>query len=273
MPEGDTIFRAARTLHKALAGRVVNRFESRFAVLERTAETKGLVGQNVVRVGSVGKHLLMEFSGGLVLRTHMRMNGSWHVYRPGERWRASPSSMSIVISTDEYVAVAFDVPVAEFLDAGELRRHRELRNLGPDLLAEEFDIEEAVSRLKALPDMQVGVALLNQRAMAGVGNVFKSETLFVAGIHPKRPVSSLSEEELRTLVSKARELLLANVRSPAPSTTFRGYRRTTGMVNPRAALWVYSRTGRPCRRCGSPIRCERQGEDARGTYWCERCQT
>ena len=273
MPEGDTIFRSARTLKAALAGRTVTAFESRFASLDRHVVDAPLAGQTVLDVRAVGKHLLMEFSGGLVLRTHMRMNGSWHVYRPGERWRRGRAAMSILIATDAFVAVAFDVPVAEFVPAARLGRHEPLARLGPDLLAESFDAGEAAARLAARGNDPVAVALIDQSVMAGAGNVYKSEALFLAGIHPGRRVSTLTDEEIRHLISKLRALMRANVADPAAGgLDVRGYRRTTRLADPAARLWVYGRTGRPCRRCGTPIRYGKQGEEARGTYWCERCQ-
>lgn len=274
MPEGDTIFRSARTLRAALAGRTVVRFESRLPVVERRVEDVPLVGRTVVDVRPAGKHLLMEFSGGLVLRTHMRMHGSWHLYRPGERWRRARSAMTLLIETDAFVAVAFDVPVAELIAADRLQRHRALRQLGPDLLGSTFDADEAVARLQARADDTIGEALLNQRVMAGAGNVYKSEALFLRGIRPSRRVSSLSVDDLRSLVDALRALMLANVVDPnAPGMMFRGYRRTTRSAQPGARLWVYGRSGRPCRRCGAPIRYARQGEGARGSYWCDSCQS
>ncbi len=275
MPEGDTIFRSARTLKAALAGRSVTAFESRFASLDRHVVDRPLTGQTVLDVRAAGKHLLMEFSGGLVLRTHMRMNGSWHLYRPGERWRRARSAMSVLVATGEFVAVAFDVPVAEFVPAAGLASHRPLSRLGPDLLSESFDIDEAAARLSARPGETIARALIDQAVMAGAGNVYKSEALFLSAIHPGRRVSTLSPEEVRRLIGTLRSLMLANVVEPSERSfgpVFPGYRRTTRLANPAARLWVYGRTGRPCRRCGTPIRYAKQGEEARGTYWCEKCQ-
>lgn len=274
MPEGDTLFRTARTLHAALAGRTVTSFETVLPALARVDHDHAIAGRTVTSVRSVGKHLLIEFSGGLFLRTHMRMNGSWHVYRPGERWRRGRAAMRIVIATAEYVSVAFDVPVAEFLTAAAMERHAELRALGPDLLAGDFDAEEAARRLRAHAGAQLSEALLNQRVMAGIGNVFKSEVLFVAGLDPHRTVGSLTEAQVEKLVKVARELLRANVldATSAPAATWGGYRRTTRRVDPDARLWVYGRSGKACRRCGTPIEYRKQGPDARGTYWCPKCQ-
>ncbi len=274
MPEGDTIYRAARTLDRALAGRRVASFDSAFPSLTRVDEDRKIVGRTVTRVRSVGKHLLIEFSGDLVLRTHMRMNGQWHVYRAGERWRRTRSAMRIVIGTDEWVAVGFDIPVAEFLTARDLRRHRELAALGPDLLAEDFDEAEAVGRLLASPASTVAGALLDQRVVAGIGNVFKSEILFVCGIDPFRPVASLTPDDGARLVATARRLLRSNVLEHAGHLPLarRGYRQTTGFADPTARLWVYDRAGRRCRKCGTTIQYRKQGEPVRGTYWCPKCQ-
>ena len=272
MPEGDTIFRTARTLQRALAGRSVTRFESPLPALTRVDHDQPIVGRTVRAVRSIGKHLLIEFSGDLVLRTHMRMNGEWHIYRPGERWRRSRVAMRIVVATDEYVAVGFDVPVAEFLRPRDLQRHPQLGRLGPDLLSDAFDETAAVARLKATADRAIGEALLDQRVMAGVGNVFKCEILFLCSVHPFRRVATLSDEDAQRLVRGARELLRANVAEHRMPEAVRAYRRTTRFANPQARLWVYGRSGQPCRRCGTPIALQKQGESARLTYWCPMCQ-
>jgi endonuclease VIII len=267
MPEGDTIFRAAATLHRALAGEVVTRFETVLPKLARVDEDRPVAGRTVESAEAAGKHLLLRFSGGLVLRTHMRMNGSWHLYRPGERWRRPRLAMRIVVETAPFVAVGFDVPVAEFLEGPAVARQRELRALGPDLLAPAFDGEEAARRIRARPGDAIAEAVLNQRALAGAGNVFKSEILFVAGVSPFRTVASLSDEELRDVLAHARRLLRANAgEESAPG------RRTTGAWDRSARLWVYGRGGEACRRCGDAVRFARQGRDARGTYWCPTCQ-
>lgn len=272
MPEGDTIFRAARTLHKALAGKVVTRFESALPALTRVHDDTPITGRTVVTVSAIGKHLLMRFTGDLALRTHMRMNGSWHIYRPGERWRRPRRDVRIVLATADYEAVGFNIPVAEFI-AGDLARHAELRQLGPDLLAEDFDADEAVRRVRARADAPVADVLLNQRVLAGVGNVYKSEVLFACRINPFVRVASLTDAEVKCLVEAARRFLRANVGSGLPAmTTYTGYRRTTRRDDPGQRLWVYGRGGLPCRRCGTPISARKQGADARLTYWCEACQ-
>lgn len=288
MPEGDTIFRAARALHAALAGRVVTRFETVLPALARVDVDAPIAGRTVLGVEARGKHLLMRFGPagvgsrtappggegaaepprqhGLVLRTHMRMSGSWHLYRPGARWRRPRSAMRIVVETAEAVAVGFDVPVAEWLagPAGEARQ-ADLAALGPDLLAPGFDAAEAARRLRARAGVEIGDALLDQRALAGIGNELKSEILFVARVHPAAPVEALDDGALARVVEVARRLLGMNAGAGGP-------RRTTGSLDPRATLFVFGRSGKPCRRCGAAIRYFRQGPDARGTYFCPSCQ-
>jgi endonuclease-8 len=274
MPEGDTIFRAARTLDRALAGQAVTSFESAYPALARVHDDRPVTGRIVERAWSEGKHLLIAFSGGLVLRTHMRMNGSWHIYRPGERWQRPRSDMRIVIATDAFVAVAFNVPIAVFLEGRALERDMHHRDLGPDLLGADFDVPGAVARLRARGSMPVADALLDQRAVAGIGNVYKSEVCFVCRIDPFAPTDSLSDDVLRMLVTTARTLLQSNVtpHSGDGIVTYRGLRRTTGRSNPDERVWVYGRRGKPCRRCGATIRSRKQGPDARSTYWCPVCQ-
>jgi endonuclease VIII len=273
MPEGDTIFRAARTLDRALAGSQITRFESTYPALTRVHEDTPLTGRTVESVKSVGKHVLMCFSGDLILRTHMRMNGSWHIYRPGERWQRPQRDMRILVATARFEAVGFNIPVAELITGRELDRHDELRRLGPDLLAVGFDAEDAFKRARERPSEAIGDVMLNQRVMAGVGNVYKSEVLFTCGVNPFRPVSEVSDAELRNLIATARRLLQINVSTGlAPMTTYTGYRRTTRRADPTERLWVYGRARRPCRKCGTPIDVKPQGPDARLTYWCRTCQ-
>jgi endonuclease VIII len=273
MPEGDTIFRAARTLNRALAGRKIVRFESVFPSLTRIHEDTPVTGRAIESVTAAGKHVLMRFSGDLVLRTHMRMNGSWHVYRPGERWLRPRRDMRIVIGTEAFEAVGFNVPVAEFLRGAAVNRQEDLRKMGPDLLGESFDAAEAVRRLRGRATAEIADALLNQRVVAGIGNVYKSEVLFLCRVDPFAGVNSISDDLLRCLVATARQHLQANVIDPtAAIVTYRGYRRTTRRADPGERLYVYGRAGRPCRRCGTPIAVRAQGRDARLTYWCPTCQ-
>jgi endonuclease-8 len=272
MPEGDTIYRAARALNLAFAGRTVTRFESVFPQLTRVDVDHPIKGRTIDRVTSRGKHLLIWFSGDLVLRTHMRMNGSWHIYRAGERWQRPKHDMRIVIGTDAYEAVAFTVPIAEFTTAAGL--DRDLGHIGPDPLSGDFDAREALRLLQQRGDEQVADALLDQRVLAGVGNVYKSEALFAAGVHPFARVGDLPDAKLERIVAAVTKFMRANVvdGTSAAIVTYTGLRRTTGRADPSARLWVYGRAGRPCRRCGAPIQRRKHGPDARSTYWCENCQ-
>jgi endonuclease VIII len=274
MPEGDTIFRAARTLHRALAGEVVIGFESVLPKLERVHIDTPVPGRVVESVEARGKWILMKFSGDLILLTHMLMNGSWHIYRPGEKWKKSASHMRIVVKTPKIHAVAFNVPIAEFHTGESLRRRRNFNQLGPSLLADQFNEEEVLRRLRSRPELEIGQALLLQSNLAGIGNVFKSEICFACGVHPCRAVESLNIPELAALVKTARKFLLANVidNSPESTITYTGPRRTTGRVDREENLWVYHRAGLPCRRCGIAIQSFKQGPGARSTFWCPNCQ-
>jgi len=245
MPEGDTIHRTAATLQKALAGKVVTRYETMLPKIDGP-----LRGRTIERVVAAGKNLVIDFSGDLHLRTHMRMNGAWHIYRPGERWQRPRRDMRVIIETADFVAVGFNIPVAELLTGRELERV--LHPQGPDLLAE-FDVAEAVRRARERNDEQIADVLLSQRVAAGIGNIWKSESLFQRGINPFTRVKDLDDQALEQLFLTARALLKESAA---------GHRR----------LNVYSRGGQPCRKCGTAISSRKQGLDARLTYWCPRCQ-
>jgi endonuclease VIII len=244
LPEGDTIFRTAATLQKALAGKVVTRYETMLPKIDGP-----LRGRTIERIVAAGKHLVIDFSGDLHLRTHMRMNGAWHVYRPGERWRRPRRDMRIVIETADFVAVGFNIPVAELVTGRELQRA--LHAQGPDILAD-FDVAEAVRRAREHGEEEIADVLLNQRVAAGIGNIWKSESLFARGINPFQKVNDI--DDLEKLFLTARALL----------------RQSAAGQRPR--LSVYSRGGQPCRKCGTPIESRKHGLDARLTYWCPRCQ-
>jgi endonuclease-8 len=274
MPEGDTIHRAADTLQRAIGGQVVTRFESVLPKLTRADADAPIRGRTVERVEARGKHLLIWFSGDLVLRTHMRMNGSWHIYRPGERWQRPHRDMRIVLETPAMHAIAFTVPVAEFVTSRDLANHDVVAELGPDPLSDTFNAEQALERMQAHGDIEIADVLLDQSVIAGIGNVFKSEVLFGARVNPFVPVSQLTREQLATIVAVATRFMRANVVSGVVSGFSRtaSMRRTTGRADPSARLWVYGRGGQPCRRCGTAISRQKQGPYARSTYWCPKCQ-
>jgi endonuclease-8 len=262
MPEGDTLFRTAAILRDVLVGRVVTGARGRAggARLER------LVGQRVAAVTARGKHLLVSSDGGLSLHSHLGLHGSWHRYRPDERWRLSPSRAAAVVEVPGAVAVCFDAPTVELLESRALAIHPGLRWLGADLITTDEPVEVLVARLRALPAATpVGEALLDQRALAGLGNVYRSEVCFLERIDPFRPLAQLDEATLARLIATARRLIRANRLAPARSTV-------PHARDPGERLWVYGRTGRPCRRCGTPIRSRTAGERPRRTWWCPNCQ-
>ena len=248
MPEGDTIFRTARTLNRALAGQVVTGFETQLPKLARVDDDHPIVGRTVESASASGKWLMIRFSDDLVLLTHMLMSGSWHIYRPGEAWQRGRYHMRIVISTEKIIAVAFDVPIAEFHTESSLARRPGFNRLGPDVLVDKFD------NLEIRPDLEIGVALLDQSIMAGLGNMYKSEVCFLAGVNPFRRAGELTPAQMKSIVEIAQELLKKST----------DYGRTR--------LWVYRRAGEPCRKCGTAVLSRKQGLDARTTFWCPVCQ-
>ena len=278
MPEGDTIYRAARALQRAIGGKVVTGFDTGLAPLARVNDDAPISGRTVEKVESRGKWCLIHLSGDLILVTHMLMSGSWHIYRTGEKWWMGKSRMRVVIRTAEWEAVAFNVPVAEFHTARSLERYTQIPKLGPDVLSGEFTIEGGVRRLAdygaANPQAEIAVVLLNQRVLAGLGNVYKSEVAFSAGVNPFRPMQTITPREMEQMVEFSQRYMQANVLDGSGDgiVTYFGNRRTTGNSNRDERLWVYGRQGQECRRCGGTIMMRKQGEQARSTYWCPTCQ-
>ncbi len=275
MPEGDTIFRTARTLGRALSGKPVTGFRSTFPWLARSNDDAPLIGQTVDRVEARGKWLLIHFSRGGILASHLLMNGRWHIYRQGERWQLAQIHMRIVIENSGYQAVGFRVPVARMYTAQSLERDPHIARAENDLLSSNFDPAAALNRLMAHRGEAIADALLDQTVLAGIGNVFKSEICFVNGLSPFRAVGTLTRDEAAATIASARQLLRANVLedSGGAIVTYRGQqRRTTHASDPGESLWVYGQAGEPCRRCGEPIRRRIQGADARVTFWCPCCQ-
>jgi endonuclease-8 len=270
MPEGDTIYRAARTLRQTLAGREVTRFDTTVPEL-RAVGLQRLLGETVDNVQSRGKHLLHWFQpSGLTLHTHMRMTGSWHVYRAGERWRKPQQQARVVLGVELWTAVCFSAPVVELLSGAQVARHPSLASLGPDALASQVDLVEARRRLDARGDWTIAEALLDQRVLAGVGNVYKCEVLFLHATDPWLRVIEVNPDTRDGLLATAVRLLRANAAvgsSPVRTTTGDGPGR------PNAdRLNVYGRAGRACPRCKSRVRVAAQGAQARLTYWCPGCQ-
>jgi len=266
MPEGDTIFRAARALRQALEGEAVTAVATSVGQVRALGEQR-LVGQTVAAVEPRGKHLLIWFApSGLALHSHMRMAGSWHLYRHGQRWRRQPHLLRFRLETAPWLALCFAAPVIELLSADQIAHHPSLAALGPDALGEEPDLDEVRRRLAAVGDTTIGEALLDQRVMAGVGNVYKNEVLFIHGVDPWTPVAEVDAEMRDALVDTAVQLLRRNVRPGQVR------RVTTGAAGTGDELHVYGRYRRPCPRCHRPIAVGRQGDHGRLTYWCRSCQ-
>lgn len=260
MPEGDTLYKAAARLRPALEGHVLTRFEA-----PRLRGDRPAVGVRIDAVEARGKHLLVHFDDGLSLRTHLRMTGSWHLYRQGERWQKAAHLARAVVGADSgWVAVCFQAPVVETYHRG-LGEPDALAGLGPDLcLSESLEpavIDAVLHRAAQLtaPGITLGEALLDQRIAAGIGNVYKSEACFAAGLDPGAPLEHVAVDDRRRVWTVAGRQLQANLGHAE--------RRT----HP-AGLAVYGRRGQPCHRCGAPIRMTRHGEQARSTYWCPTCQ-
>ena len=360
MPEGDTIYRTARALQKALGGRVVTGFETGHAKLASANDNAPVVGRVVEKVEARGKWCLIFFSGDLILLSHMLMSGSWHIYRTGERWKMPHRAMRVVVRVGAVVdpqglkpanfsavtdgtaeavplrvgeaggnradghshpthaiephgwgtqensgedekrgfplgtqnkinsgpgfeAVLFNAQVAEFHTARSLERYSMVPKLGPDVLGEDFTVDAGIAamrrRIASHPGDEVAVALLNQRVLAGLGNVYKSEIPFMAGVNPFRALSTLTDREVDKMVELSLRFMKANVNidlvrgeSGEGIVTYTGARRTTGAMQQSDRVWVYGRQGKECRRCGTPVMRRLQGEQARPTYWCPVCQ-
>ncbi len=278
MPEGDTIYRAARALAKVLTGKIVTRFDTGYAHLATVNDDRPVAGRVVETVEANGKWLLMYFSGDLILVTHMLMSGSWHIYKTGEKWWSPKKAMRAFIEVDGWQAVAFNVPVAEFHTAASLLRTSSVPKLGPDILSTEYTAESGLASLRARaqlhPENEIANVLLNQRVLAGLGNVYKSEVCFAARVHPFRPMHTITEAEMLQMADVSQRYMKANVLDGSGDgiITYSGNRRTTNNANEKNRLWVYGRRGQECRRCGGTIEYRKQGIGARSTYWCPECQ-
>jgi len=259
VPEGDTVWLAAKRMDTALAGATLTTGELRVPQLAAV----DLAGATVTEVVARGKHMLTRFADGRTLRTHYRMDGSWHIYRPGVRWRGGPAfAVRALLATDAWQCVGYRLHDVALVPTD--REHEVVGHLGPDVLGPGWDLDEALRRLRASPDEQIGVALLDQRNLAGIGNLYKVESLFLTGVHPWARVADVPD--LAALVTRARTLMLANREHPAQSTT--------GDTRRGRDHWVAGRKGRPCRRCGTTVLLGDQGPDLqeRVTWWCPGCQ-
>ncbi len=269
MPEGDTLFIAAKKLDAALTGRVVTRFESPLPELKET----GVEGLTVSAVRAHGKHLIIEFSDGRAFLSHLRMQGVWFArdkasMPPRLREKTSrdvgwdDENTTLIIETESTVAVLSRAAVAELAPLAKIERR--LSDLGPDLLSPDYDADEALARLRQHPDVTIGEALLRQSIVAGIGNVYKSEVLFLERVSPFVPVGELDDATLARLLKRARDLMRRNL-TPGP-------RRTTFGTFARQNTYVYDRSGQHCLKCDAKIRMRRQGSLQRSTYFCPECQ-
>ncbi|HEX4131954.1 MAG TPA: DNA-formamidopyrimidine glycosylase family protein [Pirellulales bacterium] len=259
MPEGDTIYRTAARLRPILAGQTIEHARSRDPALN----VAQLVGRKLSGVEARGKHLLFHLDDGGALHSHMGMTGSWHLYRPGERWQKPEHRAAIVLEVPGHVVVCFSPEVLELLTAATLRRHEHLQTLGPDVLSGTLDSAEVLRRFRASDALPLGEAVMNQRIVCGIGNIYKSETLFLAKANPFATVGEFSDERMIEIVERAQALMSANLDGAS--------RRTRpALSGPR--MWVYGRSGEPCFNCGTTIELRRQGDLGRTTYWCPQCQ-
>lgn len=260
MPEGDTVYRAAAKLDRALTGHRLTLTDFRVPGYA----TWDLTGGTVIRTLSRGKHLLTRIDAdrAWTLHTHLKMEGSWHVYPDGEKWRRPADQVRVVLGIETRKAVGFSLGIVEIVP-----RHDEaalVAHLGPDLLGPDWDEERALVNLRSEPGRPINQALLDQRNLAGVGNMYMAELCFTSGVHPATPLARVGD--LPRLVRRAKQMLEVNKE--------RAIQTTTGDLRPRERMWVYRRDQSPCRRCGTPIRVEMLGEPGRerATYWCPSCQ-
>ena len=264
MPEGDTIHYAARRVGAALVGKDITAIETPHPRRAADRWPERLAGRGVRGVDAHGKHLFVRFEGDLTIHSHLRMTGKWGVYRQGERWRRSPRRAWLVIRTPEHEVVEFDGPVLELMTDSRTRFDQRLAGLGPDVLAEGFDERGFLRRLREDDQTRgIGDALLDQRNLAGIGNVWKSEGCFLAGVDPWRTLADVGDDEALRVVAEVRPLMERSVEKGG------GWIRT----REDGTLWVFERGGLPCHRCGTRVRARGQGEDNRTTYWCPGCQS
>ncbi len=257
MPEGDTIAYAANRMRPVLCGRVPDEVLTPHPRHAHDRWPERLAGRAVHSVDTHGKHLFIRFAGGLVLHSHLRMTGAWGVYPLGRRGGRSRSRAWLVLRAGSYEVVEFDGPVLELLTEGRTRFDQRLAALGPDVLAPDFDLDRFLARLRSDDQTRpFGDALLDQRNLAGIGNMWKAEGCWEAEIDPWRPVGRVSNAEVRAVIEAVRPRMLRSA-----------------LEGPRAlAPKVYGLAGRPCPRCGARLRARGQGDDNRTTYWCAECQ-
>jgi endonuclease-8 len=263
VPEGDTLHRAAAGLRPVLVGNPVTGFKSPVAGVGDAAGE--LVGKQILAVEAEGKHLLIRFEGGIALRTHLRMTGSWHLYHPGDEWKKPQCRARVVLETERAVAVCFNAPEVEILRgrAAAPGSSGLTGRVGLDLLTPDVEPEDVVARWRTRPELPIGVAVMRQYLAAGIGNVYKSEVLFLCRVDPFRRVSDFGDDALSQIaVTAQREM----------RRTLKGGPRTIRRALDGGRYWVYGRGGKRCYECGERIAMRRQGDDGRSTYFCPHCQ-
>ncbi|MHC6229682.1 Fpg/Nei family DNA glycosylase [Arthrobacter sp. MMS24-T111] len=272
MPEGDSVWRAARQLHQALAGQAL--LASDFRV-PRFA-TLNLAGWTVEEVVPRGKHLLMRVLGPedkrLTIHSHLKMEGAWQVYPPGGRWRKPGFTARCVLRTAAADAVGFSLGILEVVATAN--EDSVVGFLGPDLLGPDWDLDEAERRVRSRPEVPIGVALLDQRNLAGIGNIYRCEACFLSGVHPATPVADVAD--VRTMMTDAKQLLEANLGPGRRVTVLNARGLPVGRMAGRPGYWVYGGERRPCLKCGTPIQRgllgKPNGEEERDIYFCPQCQ-
>lgn len=263
MPEGDTLYRAAAGIRPVLQGQRIIAATSSDRTTVDPIDADTLAGRTVTEVTARGKHLMISIDDGRVVHSHLGMTGSWHVYPLGEAWRKPASSAALALHTPRHSVICFSPKMLEMVTVTQIRRNRYLQRLGPDLMLADSDLQAGLARMRVHDLAPIGEAVMNQTLVAGIGNVYKSETLFLSRINPWTRVGELSDEVLQNYLAEARRLMRLN-RGPG--------RRVTRFRDDGKRHWVYGRRGEPCYECGGTITLRRQGDAGRTTYWCASCQ-
>ncbi|TWT77266.1 Endonuclease 8 1 [Posidoniimonas polymericola] len=263
MPEGDTLYRIAENVRPVLAGQTIAAALSNASPQVPAIDAQSLVGRVVTTVEARGKHLLITLDDHRVVHSHLGMTGSWHAYRIGDPWRKPPRQAGLALRTATHEVVNFNPKLLKLVTATTLRRNDYLQRLGPDLMLPGVELAAVLPRLRVHNAAPMGEAVMNQTIAAGIGNVYKSETLFICRINPWTLVGELSDLRLTDYLAETHRLMRINRKSG---------KRTTRFAGDGQRFWVYGRRGEPCFKCETPIRLRRQGDAGRTTYWCPRCQ-
>ncbi|MEM6330920.1 MAG: DNA-formamidopyrimidine glycosylase family protein [Planctomycetota bacterium] len=262
MPEGDTLYRIAHRLRPVLAGQTIAAASAWRPRRGPAIDAASLVGRGVESVEAVGKHLLIAFDDQRVLHSHLGMTGSWHAYPVAAAWKKPPGRAAIVLTTATHSVVNFSPKQLELVSSSRLRGASHLRRLGPDLMLPGVDLGAVLKRLRVHNAAPIGEAVMNQTIAAGIGNVYKSESLFLAKLNPWRRVGSIDDRTLLAYLQATHELMRQN----------RGAGMRTTRLGSGPRKWVYGRRGDACLVCSEVIQMRRQGDQGRSTYWCPRCQ-